>query len=994
MNSAANGNSNFKNLILIAGETNKDALDLSNFALSEIPTEVFSLRQLRRLTLANNQITNLPRAILQLENLEILDLNGNPIAIPDDLRGARDARRILEFYAAEIGFSDQPPNSAVKPPPAARAKPSGTTAQPAAAAAIRSDKHLESEKAADAKTGFLRRLLAALKTFFIQFPFIGKADSEAVVDFNINPRRMELEDRAKFWEAEYGPFLRPITEQHLSSYAAWRRISVEMTLTATIVLRTLACLVIWSVMGYFLTTLLYFVIGERWAVSWTRAYLFWILVWYVAGILPILVIALADGAFKLWRPFYTYEQRETFGTSKWMMPKQVHRSHKWLFRHQEPKPSFQNPFDFFLHHALLLLRKIYIGHLPSDPLKHNMFPVAPFGYGTWICYPLAQFARHLVLFGIPGSGKSASFIMSYVRSAASLGATFVMDIKGEMYATCAHYFKRVFRLDFEEAHKSDRFLMGRMLRRDYDFARTIAQSITNYDPDKPELGNNQFFRSNAAQLLAAMMLHLAEKNPDFSPADIFDLLEKYPADDKEKGLVPHLLTSPNKDTRQIIAGMPTRAAETFDGIMSNMTEGLQAFKDPHVIRVFTPPTAAEIKKGCQIFDPFLLRQKGTGCFMVITEGKAKRIGNVLSTVINITYNVLRRTGSAEECESYLPQHAVRMLSPSQIATLTEKFDGELAAKRGIARAALSTKVPADEYALLLSRALSEDYLKNINGFEAAQKPCFSFFIVDEAGNVSLTGLREKTGVGRAFRAAFILVYHNLAQMSVQFGRDYADAVKGTVGTRIFLPGLEGETAKYASFLLRRTTVLQRSGTDARNDNFDSTRLQEIARDLMTEDEVRTLLEYKQAVMVAFALRPMRIAFPREQIRLDPQITPAKEFSLPLVPPGLSAEIEEYQNSTARAKISRQAAQSAIEAAAGVDSPPMSGDSLKLPPMASSAAAMPPASPPPDAPLENETSGDRKKLSSEPKNSIRLAAVEADPFDKFFKDEAKKKKTSS
>lgn len=928
-------------LILHAKEHKVTRLDLSNCQLVHLPDELFDLQNLETLVLSDNQIASLPKAIVRLRRLQVLDLTANPIALPASVLETLDAEAIINHYRINIGFETcgnqaaAPSTTAVNLQSAKATRfvenlPNELGASPSSAATAPSN--TQSYKKHFFLWRALRMILQAARGVLISVPLISRP-AESPQDLHVNPEGMSLQDKAKFWEAEYGPFPRPINEQHISSYAAWRRISMELTLTSTVAVNALVCFVVWILIGRYLNVLLHFVIGERWAAASMRMPLFWAVVWLVLGLLPILLITLVDGAFTLWKPYYVYLQRETYGTAKWQLPKQLYKSKKWLFRYQEPPSDWSNPKKTIIQSVLKLLRYLWIGNIPEDPLKHRMFPVAPFGFGTWVCFPLGQFARHLILFGIPGSGKSASFIMSYVRSAASLGSSFVMDIKGEMFRHCAHYYKRVFRIDFEEAHLSDRFLLGRMLRRDYDFARTVGQSIVKYDPDQPSGGGNDaFFRSNAAQLLTAFLLHLSETDPDFHPGDIFAFLEAHPADDKEEnGLVEQLRNSANKDVREIIAGMPTRAAETFDGIVSNMTEGLQAFKDPHVIKVFTPPTKEELDKGCRIFDPFVLRQEGTACFMVITEGKAKRIGNVLGTLINIVYNSLRRTGDARDTDAYLPQHAVRMFSPKEVNAFSRNFQHQFCAARGLSPFDLFRRVTPEEYSRELGNALKNHYISTYKLEQAAAKPCFVFFIVDEAGNVSLIGLREKTGVGRAFNVAFILVYHSVAQMATQLGRDYADTVKGTVGTRIFLPGLEGDTAKYASFLLRRTTTLQSSGTDSRNDAFDSNRVSETGRDLMTEDEVRTLLEYKQAVMVSFALDPFRIAFPPEQTKLDAHITAPSAYCPPLTPPGLDQQIQDFRTRVGKIQANDANKAYSIEAEAGfVDSEINSPEDLELP----------------------------------------------------------------
>lgn len=732
------------------------------------------------------------------------------------------------------------------------------------------------------------RLWQRFRSLVLNFPLLSAPVDDA-------PRKaivkgMSYQDRAKIYEARYGPFPRPINEQHLTSYAALRRLTVELSKTGFVVLKTIVCYALWLALGYVGSTLLYLIFPEWWSRAMGRVPAFFNWSWYLLGLLPVLIYILFDGALNIFADYHVFGQRESYGTAKWQLPQALQQKTGWIFKYQ---PSY-TPEGLFSEIACWLAafaRNLTMRNLPSNPHKHGFFPIAPFGFGTWVCYPLSSLARHLIIFGIPGSGKSASFIMSYVRSAGVLCSAVVMDIKGEIYRHCAHKFERVFRFDLENAHLSDRILLGRMLRRDYDFAQTIARSMIQYDPNRASSGNDKFFKANGMALLTALLLHLADTNPDFTPGEIFKFLEDHPvADTKENGLIPQLLASTNPHTREIIAGMPVRAAETFDGILSNMTEALQTFKSPQIIKIFSPPTEEEYKRGCRAFDPFMLRKKGTGLFIVVPEDRAALLGNVVGTVINLTSGVLRRTAHNDECEKYLPSHALRVMSPGEVKNFAENFRKKLQRENSsLSQADFAAKFTPEKFSDLMSKAIKDNYLEKTGLSEAAEDPAYCCFIIDEAANVQLVGLREDTGVGRGRKLPYLLVYHNTDQLEVQFGRDYARTITGTIGTRIFLPGLEGETARYASSLLRRTTTFSRTVTDAKKDDFDSARTQEIGRELMTEDELRTLAEYHQAVMVALTFDPMRIAFPRQQVLVDKKVAKLPVYSQPIAPDALSGQ---------------------------------------------------------------------------------------------------------
>jgi type IV secretory pathway TraG/TraD family ATPase VirD4 len=80
------------------------------------------------------------------------------------------------------------------------------------------------------------------------------------------------------------------------------------------------------------------------------------------------------------------------------------------------------------------------------------------------------------------------------------------------------------------------------------------------------------------------------------------------------------------------------------------------------------------------------------------------------------------------------------------------------------------------------------------------------FNFDEAGNIFIHGLNELLGVGRGRRMAVALGYQNIGQVYHHYGADGGDAVLGSIGTMIFLPGLDHRTAEYASKRIGQATV--------------------------------------------------------------------------------------------------------------------------------------------------------------------------------------------
>jgi hypothetical protein len=133
--------------------------------------------------------------------------------------------------------------------------------------------------------------------------------------------------------------------------------------------------------------------------------------------------------------------------------------------------------------------------------------------------------------------------------------------------------------------------------------------------------------------------------------------------------------------------------------------------------------------------------------------------------------------------------------------------------------------------------------------------------LDEAGNIPLHNLSEALGVGRGRRCGIMLGYQNIGQLYKQHGRDGAQAILGSIGTMVFLPGLDAETAQYAAKRIGRTTVLQYSVVDATGDVYDHDRLSETGRDLIDAAELRQMAEHTQAVAIIGSAPPVRFGFP-------------------------------------------------------------------------------------------------------------------------------------
>jgi len=169
---------------------------------------------------------------------------------------------------------------------------------------------------------------------------------------------------------------------------------------------------------------------------------------------------------------------------------------------------------------------------------------------------------------------------------------------------------------------------------------------------------------------------------------------------------------------------------------------------------------------------------------------------------------------------------------------------------------------AERYKRVLSTffGLANDCLRN---GELNEKSAPVLFNLDEIGNIHVPDLPAALGVGRGRRMTYALGYQNIAQLYHQYGTDGGDAVLGSVGAMVFLPGIDQRTAEYASRRLGTTTVLQSSLVDVREgDKFDSERTTEVGRPLMDATEIRQMAKYKQAVAIISNAPPVRLTYPK------------------------------------------------------------------------------------------------------------------------------------
>jgi type IV secretion system protein VirD4 len=159
-------------------------------------------------------------------------------------------------------------------------------------------------------------------------------------------------------------------------------------------------------------------------------------------------------------------------------------------------------------------------------------------------------------------------------------------------------------------------------------------------------------------------------------------------------------------------------------------------------------------------------------------------------------------------------------------------------------------------ATFLGQAVLEMRLDGVNEPEI---PCF--VLIDEAYQLNVSEVKRISGIGRGRGVGLGLGYQDLPQMYDQYGKEQANAILGTVMTKIFLPGLDDVTAEYASKQLGDTTIFAKTYQDFPGKKNDNTRFAEQKRALMHAGEVRQIAAHQELLIVNDTAPPIKAAYP-------------------------------------------------------------------------------------------------------------------------------------
>lgn len=288
----------------------------------------------------------------------------------------------------------------------------------------------------------------------------------------------------------------------------------------------------------------------------------------------------------------------------------------------------------------------------DDPLPEAI-PLALFGWRYVLTLPLAILAEHIVFFGPPGSGKSASFFMNLARAFSHVGGMVALDVKGELYRFTAYYYKNVYRFDLKNPEFSDRLQILGPCKGNGKRAGQVASYMIGYDENAQSGGENPFWPKAATLMLKCLILHLCTLMDEPTPADVFEFIAAHPTIQQGPVTINQLAIalegSADQDAQvEWGATFSQLDPKTMSNVIVTMNAMLAPFRDPNVRDVLRMPTEAERRRGCRVINFHDLRRKGTAIFVVVPEGEASRLSNVVATLFAMATDVLRETGDDPE----------------------------------------------------------------------------------------------------------------------------------------------------------------------------------------------------------------------------------------------------------------------------------------------------------------------------------------------------------
>ena len=331
----------------------------------------------------------------------------------------------------------------------------------------------------------------------------------------------------------------------------------------------------------------------------------------IGGMLMAVAVSLIE-AMQLLLPYYRFHQRVTHGSAMWA-------DTSWL-----KSEGFAQDFTNSLNAGELRLGTLPTGHQLVLPSSHTM--------------------RHLAIFGPPGSGKSATFVNTFLRNWAKAGSTIVLDPKGELFEQTASQYEHVYRLDLIDPSQSDYWNFVLNCKSNAELAHQIASIIVGTQPATKSSDSETFWRDSEIAALSAILLHLPHVVSRPTPAMINEFISLRSIDVPDGQTESPLTREMNESLDPQVGlywGAFTKAKRDLQGsILTGVIAKCQCFTTPNVKAVTSSfADAGSIPRAA--IDLNMLRNPSTAIYVVIPEGDADRYSAFLTTFFGLAMSVLR-----------------------------------------------------------------------------------------------------------------------------------------------------------------------------------------------------------------------------------------------------------------------------------------------------------------------------------------------------------------
>jgi type IV secretory pathway TraG/TraD family ATPase VirD4 len=325
----------------------------------------------------------------------------------------------------------------------------------------------------------------------------------------------------------------------------------------------------------------------------------------VLGALCVALVGLFESASLGYR-YYSINQRLTHGSARWASIADLKARG---FAHPSRKPLPDGA--------------VRIGRL-SSALTLRQYD---------LILNLKQLLTHTGIFGPSDSGKSATFYMNILRDFSHWGSVLVMDVKGELYAHTARYYRHVYRIDLENPARSDLWNPLPRCLGNGELAHSVASILVGYEPENMKVNDStHYWISGETALLKALCLHL----PTVAINPTLPMIKEYLSLNDLKKLGEEMQSSTDREARIEWGNfIKVDAEKTQGGVITGINNKLAPLRSPNAMQILRTATTEELARGIREVNLSNLRQQGTAIYVVISETQASQYHILLELLFGL-----------------------------------------------------------------------------------------------------------------------------------------------------------------------------------------------------------------------------------------------------------------------------------------------------------------------------------------------------------------------